>query len=537
MMLFSFLVLFKVQPAETSDLSALLDGEGIQPYFIKTLENGDQLGICGITPKSKTEQSSFPDEGPTVGEEEESARACVAELEAQGINKIVLLTHIGYLDDLTKITVIEGVDIIIGGDSHTLLGGETFIDFDFTSRGPYAALVNGVCVVQAWEYMKVLGTVNVQFDAEGQVLGCGGTPLVPFNGDRFTALDSEEEFDLSPEDALIVSDYLKETGIFVDEGESQEIIDILQPFRDQVDSIAMEMIATVSVNICHTRGGATSELCPDRQEQSKVGGGVCVIVAQGFLFNLPNADFAIQNAGGCRTDILEGDFTYGNAYEVLPFSNTLVTLVMTGDQIRRVLEDAFNNFLDPDIDGSSGSFPVAAGLRWHVDYTMPFGERVTMLEMNVRLEGTWEPLDLDASYTIVTNDFIAFPRDGYLTFGEVDKEDPLAYVDTYVEYAQSLINYAEEKGTFSAVPLGQYSNQRVVFADGTIADLTTMATTESPATTPAETSIPAATTTESPAAAPAESPAAAPASSAPLTVNPGLCIGIVLVTLLKLSFL
>jgi hypothetical protein len=131
-------------------------------------------------------------------------------------------------------------------------------------------------------------------------------------------------------------------------------------------------------------------------------------------------------------------------------------------------------------------------------------------------------LDLDASFTIVTNNFIATPRDGYLTFAEV------TYVDTYVEYAQSLINYAKDAGTLGVVPVDEFSNQRIVFLDGTIADLTTMATTESPAATPAETSSPAAMETTS-------SPAAAPASSALLTVNPGVCIGIVLVALSAIS--
>ena len=85
---------------------------------------------------------------------------------------------------------------------------------------------------------------------------------------------------------------------------------------------------------------------------------------------------------------------------------------MTGDQIRRVLEDAFNFFLDPDIGGGSGSYPISSGLRWDVDYTKNFGERLSNLEMNPDHEaGEWSPLDLDASYTIVTNSFVAGVRE------------------------------------------------------------------------------------------------------------------------------
>ena len=84
------------------------------------------------------------------------------------------------------------------------------------------------------------------------------------------------------------------------------------------------------------------EECPDKDVQSILGGGVCLLVAQSFILNVPNADFAIQNSGGCRTNLQEGDITFGDAVELLPFSNTLVTLDMSGEDIRLVLEDAFN---------------------------------------------------------------------------------------------------------------------------------------------------------------------------------------------------
>lgn len=136
------------------------------------------------------------------------------------------------------------------------------------------------------------------------------------------------------------------------------------------------------------------------------------IVARSFIDSVPIADFAIQNAGGCREDILAGDFTFGDAFSILPFSNTLVNMKMTGDQIRRVIEDAYNFFLDPDIGGGSGSYPIASGLRWEVDYTKPFGERVSKLEMNPdHEEGAWTDLDLEATFTIVTNSFIAGVRE------------------------------------------------------------------------------------------------------------------------------
>jgi hypothetical protein len=196
------------------------------------------------------------------------------------------------------------------------------------------------------------------------------------------------------------------------------------------------------------------------------------IVARSFIENTPNADFAIQNAGGCREDILAGEFTFGDAFSILPFSNTLVTMRMTGDQIRRVLEDAYNFFLDPEIGGGSGSYPIASGLRWEVNYTMPFGDRLSKLEMNADHEpGAWTALDLENFYTIVTNSFVAGVRDGYYTFGEIDKSDPEQFTDTYIEYAQSLVNYAKAKGLIVELPTEFISTQLLVDKNGTVFDL------------------------------------------------------------------
>ena len=107
-------VSYNIHPAENSDLNALPNVRNIQKYVIKTLENGEQLGICGITPKQKVEQASFPDDGTTISNERRAARECVADLQNEGINKIVLLTHIGYDKDTQLLAEIEGVDVIIG---------------------------------------------------------------------------------------------------------------------------------------------------------------------------------------------------------------------------------------------------------------------------------------------------------------------------------------------------------------------------------------------------------------------------------------
>lgn len=342
-----FLFSFAVNPAESSALRLLSEDKLVKPYVIKEFDDGDKLGICGITVKVATEQSSFPDEGTTIAEEQESAEACVAELTALGINKILLITHIGYDKDLDWITSIDGVDVVIGGHSHSLLAGSEFTQFGFPVTGEYPTLVGKVCVATAWEYTRVVGSLLVEFDDQGVVTSCNGQVSAALNPDLYTVRDVDPEFDLSPGDAANMTAFLLglEGSPFVVVEPDPDAVAVLAPFLEQADGKRNEVVAKVPENICHTYS-ESDPLCPTKELQNYLSGGVCNLVSRGFLFSVPNADFAIQNRGGCRTDILAGDLTFGEVYEILPFSNTLVTFEMTSNQIKAVLEDALNFFLD-----------------------------------------------------------------------------------------------------------------------------------------------------------------------------------------------
>ena len=127
---------------------------------------------------------------------------------------------------------------------------------------------------------------------------------------------------------------------------------------------------------------------------------------------------------------------------------------MTGQQIHNVLEDAIDFYLDPA--GSWGAYPRSSGLRYDVNEGVMKGKRVTNLEVNIKLASSFEPIDMSANYTVVTNNFIATPRDGYYEFGEIPDE---LKVDSFVEYAQSFIEYAQDVGTLEPVDPENASTQ------------------------------------------------------------------------------
>jgi len=465
-----------VVPGPTSPLEGL-----IQKSTIKTL-NGERVGVVGIDVKVKTMGSSSPSHGTTLTDEAPAAQAEIDVLIAAGVNKIVLLTHVGYEQDTTMMAALRGVDVIIGGDSHSLLGDERLAMVGWNKLGDYPTeLTNGdgkkVCVVQAWEYAKAIGSLDVTFDDAGDVLHCGGSPRFMYdNTSMIYRSGSLSNQPVSDTDLAAVNVWLATHGdMWVPMTPDSAAAADLSSWKDQVDGLKQQIIATVPTGLCFDRfpGQGLSAIC-DAALTLEHGGAACQLVSKAFLSVSLEADIAIQNGGGCRTDITQGDYTHDDAYTMLPFANTLVNLEMTGTQIKTVLEQA----LAYALSSSSGAYPYASGIRFKVNVSAAEGSRISDLEVNSRLAGSWAPISDGTTYKVVSNNYIAGGRDGYTEFSSAS-----AMVDTYIEYAEGLVLYARAQGTLIAPPITEFSTQGYTDASGVchsacpVVQTTTMAVT------------------------------------------------------------
>jgi len=439
----------------------------LAPWIIKDV-GGEMVGIVGLTTVGKTTGSSRPLPTTRFEDEAEAARRVIAELSDRGVHRFVLLTHIGYHNDVALAARLPEVDVIIGGDSHSLLGD--FSAYGIESSGPYPTVgrnLDGdpVCIGQAWEYAKALGLMRVEFDDRGRVRSCGGSSRLLL-GEPFTRRDGRgQELPLTDVELENIRQRLTADAdhLLILEPD-REAKDLLFHYAEQLLRAQREIIGRAEEVLCVERipGSGASKLPGCAEKTRGRGADITNIVAQAFRRQDPAADIAIQNAGGTRTDLPAGPISVETAYALLPFANTLVELRMSGAEIRQTLEEAVDYALKPD--GSSGAYPYAAGLRWTVDLSRQAGERLGELEFKGRHDEHWRPLDQSRLYTVVTNSYIAQGRDGYQSFKKI--HDSGRVTDTYLDYAQAFVEYVKTTGTLRRLPTEDYSTRESTTSSG-----------------------------------------------------------------------
>ena len=465
----SVVVSSNVQPAAGTPLAPIKDAH-LVPWHVREID-GVRVGFIGITIVGKTVNASRPLPSTVFQPEVQAAQAAIDALKAQGVRHIVAVTHQGYENDKALAAQLTDLDVIIGGDSHSLLGD--FSALGVPSSGPYPTVVRNkdgdkVCIGQAWEYSKAFGLMNVRFDAQGAVESCGGQAQLLI-GDSFKRRDAK---------GLWVALPAAESAQLRTQVEAMPALRVLTPdavalkvFKGYSDRVAEEkakLIGKASESLCLVRipGESTNRSASVAGcEQANVlarGSDAAQVVAEAFLHASKTSQIALQNSGGVRVAVPAGTLTMNSAYSVLPFANVLVELSMTGAELRATLEDAVSNYLENAL--SDGSHPYAAGLRWDLDSSKPRGQRFANLQVRDRNSGQWSSLDPQRTYAVVTNDFIASGKDGYTTMGKVFAAG--RYTQTYLLYTQSLVDYIQVKGDLRRPARTEYSHQRVIARSG-----------------------------------------------------------------------
>lgn len=334
--------------------------------------NGEKVGIFGLTTEETTAIAS--PEKVEFKAYLESAEKSVKALEAQGVNKIIALTHIGYDDSLAwdndqeLAKKVAGIDVIVGGHTHTELKEPVKV-VDTESGDP-------VIIVQANQYNKYVGQLDITFDDNGIVEDYKGQLNL------VGAKDEEGNY-------LLQSD-----------AEAERILSKYSAKVNETMNASTGADAKVFLSGLRGLGGV-------RAGETNLGN----IITDGMLDKAKAIDkdvsIAFQNGGGIRTSITKGDVTFGEVLSVLPFGNPLAIVELTGAELYETFEHSVK-----DYPKESGGFLHVAGMKVVFDPSKEAGKRIVSLKVNN------EEVKCDATYKAATNVFTARGGDGFEALGK-----------------------------------------------------------------------------------------------------------------------
>ena len=149
-------------------------------------------------------------------------------------------------------------------------------------------------------------------------------------------------------------------------------------------------------------------------------------------------DIAVTNGGGLRETIAKDKpITKGSVIAVLPFGNTISQIKVSGKNVLEMFEKSLGSILQVDKAGKtvldengqpllepSGGFLHVSGAKVYYDTNLPAGKRVLRVEVKNHDTGAYDKLDLNRTYYLTTNDFLAAGGDGYTMLGGERQEGP-----------------------------------------------------------------------------------------------------------------
>lgn len=355
----------------------------VDPYTLVKFK-GFTVAVIGVTTTdtptavmpANVADLEFRDPAPEIN-------AVVKEIGAKA-DFFIVLSHLGLPDDRKLAEQVKGVQLIIGGHSHTYM--------------PAAEVVNGVGIFQAYTGGILVGRVDVSV-VKGKVTSLVATP-VPVN----LSVDFKEGVAPKGEVKEIKGKKYDFVGGYLEADPA--VAALIQPFADQLAKDMDTVITTAAAEFPHTVKGLTAY---PRRDDSPLSNLLVDAMREATSEKIgKQVDVFLQNGGGIRAALPAGPITKKAVYTVLPFDNTIMTATLTGAQLLEVLEKkalvtAGLNYGEK-FSGPDGSFLQVSGLTYTLDLT-------AKTVSDVKVGG--QPLDLAKTYLIATQNFMMTGGDGY----------------------------------------------------------------------------------------------------------------------------
>jgi len=366
----------------------------LRPYLIKEIA-GTRLGIIGIV-TADMPVTTHPKNvaGLQFIAPEDALRHYLGEVKAQS-DIVVVLSHIGHQADRILAEEVDGIDVIVGGHSHTKVLSPV--------------VVNNTIIVQAWEHAKAIGVLDLAVES-GKIVKYNGRleEIKPASG----AMD-------------------------------KEIMIEVTKYSEKVDAVLNETIGETENDLDgeHVREGETN-----------LGNLIADIMRAAS-----GSDAAIINGGGIRAGMKKGAIAIKNVYNVLPFNNYIVAIRLTGKEIKTTLEHGVsaiekNEGRFPQVSGLTFTYNASAPVGSRVTDILIAGSAI-----DAGREYTVATNDFLAAggdgYTAF-GDALKSSKD-FSVVGGVVKSEKLFYNDSSRWLRDVVIEYIKEKKKIAPVPEGR----------------------------------------------------------------------------------
>ena len=182
-----------------------------------------------------------------------------------------------------------------------------------------------------------------------------------------------------------------------------------------------EIYSQFASGLLELKNTAIAESADDlRRNSNNSGPGPLIALSMLNKTSSMGAQVALLNPGGVRTDFEAGKITVGMVYDCLPFQGTLVLSDLSGQELTQVLEDMVHFSISKKAYNAN-IYAYIAGFRFQLNPSLPRGSRVSHIEIK-QSNGSYQPLELNKTYRLVTNSFLAQGGDGNSVLEKIPKK-------------------------------------------------------------------------------------------------------------------
>ena len=339
------------------------------PYAVKTFE-GIPVAFIGLTLKGTPDIVSPPGvAGLKFGDEAETVNALIPELKAKGIEAIVVLIHEGGVPtgDYNECPGISGpivdivkkldraVDLVVSGHTHQA----------------YICTIDGRLVTSGDKYGTIVTTIDVKLDRNTHDI------ISASASNHIVRLDAYAK---DAEQTALIASYQQLAGPIADRKSGAITASLTREPTTAGESALGDVIADAQL-------AATSA--------SDAGA----------------AAIGITNPGGIRTELLkhdDGSVTYAELFQSQPFRNELVTMTLSGAQLKQALEQQWTDPNRPRF------LQISDGFSYTWDASRAVGDRI--IADSLKLRGV--PIAPDTLLRVTVNNFLASGGDSFKIFTE-----------------------------------------------------------------------------------------------------------------------